>query len=139
MKLNPKFLTHETKGEHITVSTIGTKFNGLIRSNPTAAFIVESLKKDTTESEIVDKMLAKYEVDRPTGSIFQLNGIEDEILNVLCADKAVRYVEAERAKAIASEVRKRIDALESIAVNHSSYDVSSRDGDVESNTAASYT
>ena len=71
--------------------------------------------------------------------ISKLNGIEDEILNVLCADKAVRYVEAERAKAIASEVRKRIDALESIAVNHSSYDVSSRDGDVESNTAASYT
>ena len=66
MKLNPKFLTHETKGEHITVSTTGTKFNGLIRSNPTAAFIVESMKADTTESEIVDKMLAKYDVDRNT-------------------------------------------------------------------------
>ena len=66
MKLNPKFLTHETKGEHITVSTTGTKFNGLIRSNPTAAFIVESLKNDTTEREIVDKMLAKYDVDRDT-------------------------------------------------------------------------
>lgn len=66
MKLNPQFLTHETKGEHITVSTTGTKFNGLIRSNPTAAFIVESLKSDTTESEIVDKMLAKYDVDRAT-------------------------------------------------------------------------
>ena len=66
MKLNPKFLTHETKGEHITVSTTGTQFNGLIRSNPTAAFIVESLKTDTTESAVVDKLLAKYEVDRPT-------------------------------------------------------------------------
>ena len=66
MKLNPKFLTHETKGEHITVSTTGTKFNGLIRSNATAAFIVESLKNDTTESEIVDKMLEKYDVDRNT-------------------------------------------------------------------------
>ncbi len=66
MKLNPKFLTHETKGEHITVSTTGTKFNGLIRSNPTAAFIVESLKNDTTESEIVDKMFEKYDVDRNT-------------------------------------------------------------------------
>lgn len=66
MKLNQKFLTHETKGEHITVSTTGTKFNGLIRSNPTAAFIVESLKNDTTESEIVDKMLEKYDVDRNT-------------------------------------------------------------------------
>ena len=27
MKLNLRFLTHETKGEHITVSTSGTKFN----------------------------------------------------------------------------------------------------------------
>lgn len=66
MRLNPKFLTHETKGEHITVSTTGTKFNGLIRSNPTAAFIVESLKTDTTESAVVDKVLAKYDVDRAT-------------------------------------------------------------------------
>ena len=66
MKLNPRFLTHETKGEHITVSTTGTQFNGLIRSNPTATFIVESLKTDTTESAVVDKLLAKYEVDRPT-------------------------------------------------------------------------
>ena len=66
MKLNPRFLTNETKGEHITVSTTSTKFNGLIRSNPTAAFIVESLKNDTTESEIVDKMLEKYDVDRNT-------------------------------------------------------------------------
>ena len=66
MKLNPKFLTHETKGEHITVSTTGTQFNGLIRSNPTAAFIVESLKTETTESEIVDKMLEEYDVDRDT-------------------------------------------------------------------------
>jgi hypothetical protein len=66
MKLNPKLLTHETKGEHITVSTTGTQFNGLIRSNPTAAFIIETLKTDTTESELVDKLLAKYDVDRPT-------------------------------------------------------------------------
>ena len=70
--------------------------------------------------------------------ISKLNNIEDEILNVLCEDKTVRYVEAERAKAIAAEVKKRIDALDVIAANHSSYDVSSNNGDVEDNTAASY-
>lgn len=70
--------------------------------------------------------------------ISKLNDIEDEILNVLCEDKAVRYVEAERAKTIAAEVRKRIDDLDAIAANHSSYDISSTDGDVEDNTAASY-
>ena len=75
MKLNPNFLTHETKGEHITVSTTGTKFNGLIRSNSTAAFIVESLKTDTTESEIVDKLLARYDVDRPT--------VERDVANIV--------------------------------------------------------
>ncbi len=70
--------------------------------------------------------------------ISKLDGIEGEILNVLCEDKAVRYVEAERAKAITAEVRKRVDALENIASNCSAYDVSSNDGDVEGNTAASY-
>ncbi|SFX01132.1 HipA domain-containing protein [Ruminococcus sp. XPD3002] len=70
--------------------------------------------------------------------ISKLDGIEGEILNVLCEDKAVRYVEAERAKAIAAEVRKRVDALENIVSNCSAYDVSSNDGDVEGNTAASY-
>lgn len=64
MKLDPRFLTHESKGEHITVSTSGTSFSGLIRSNSTAAFIIECLKNDTTEKAIVDKLLEKYDADR---------------------------------------------------------------------------
>lgn len=70
--------------------------------------------------------------------ISKLNGIEDEILNILCEDNAVQYVEAERAKAIAAEVRKRIDTLEISAASHDSYDVSSNGGDVEEVNAASY-
>lgn len=70
--------------------------------------------------------------------ISKLNGIEDEILNILCEDNAVLYVEAERAKAIAAEVRKRIDTLEIIAASHESYDVSSNGDEVEEVDAASY-
>ncbi len=70
--------------------------------------------------------------------ISKLNGIEDEILNILCEDNVVQYVEAERAKAIAAEVRKRIDTLEIIAASHDSYDVSSNSDDVEEVNAASY-
>lgn len=70
--------------------------------------------------------------------ISKLNGIEDEILNILCEDNAVQYVEAERAKAIAAEVRKRIDTLEIIAASHESYDVSSNGDEVEEVDAASY-
>ena len=70
--------------------------------------------------------------------ISKINGIEDEILNVLCEDKAVRYVEAERAKAIAAEVRKRIDALESITAGHFPHAPSSDVGDADDVTAARY-
>ena len=70
--------------------------------------------------------------------ISKLNGIEDEILNVLCEDKAVRYVEAERAKAIAAEVRKRIDALESLAAGHIPHAPSSDVGDADDVTAERY-
>lgn len=68
----------------------------------------------------------------------KLRGIEDEILKVLYENNAVRYVEAERAKVIAKEARNRIDALKSFAESHTSYDISSSDGDVEEDTAASY-
>jgi len=70
--------------------------------------------------------------------ISKLNGIEDEILNILCEDNAVQYVESERAKAIAAEVRKRLDTLEIIVSSHNSYDVSSNGDDVEEVNAASY-
>ena len=64
MKLKEGFITHQTQGEHITVSAGGSSFNGLIRSNGTAGFIVECLKNDTTEEAIVEKMLAKYDAPR---------------------------------------------------------------------------
>ena len=67
MRLNPRFLTHETKGEHYIISTSDTKFKGIVKNNETAAFIVECLKTDTTERAIADKLLAEYEgADRPT-------------------------------------------------------------------------
>ena len=70
MKLNPRFLTHETKGEHYMISTSDTNFKGIVKNNETAAFIVECLKADTTESNIVDRLLAQYEgADRSTVSV----------------------------------------------------------------------
>ena len=35
MKLDPRFLTHVSKGEHITVSTSGTNWNGYYTGNVT--------------------------------------------------------------------------------------------------------
>lgn len=59
MNLNHEFITREIDDQQIMISASG-KFSGLVRSNKTAAFIVDCLAGDTTEEEIVQKMLAKY-------------------------------------------------------------------------------
>ena len=61
MRLKDGFITHEGAEEHITVPAGGLSFSGMIRSNQTSGFIVECLKDEETEEEIVEKMLAMYE------------------------------------------------------------------------------
>lgn len=64
MKLKENFITYEENSEHLTIPAGGSAWNGLIRSNKTAGFIVECLKEDTTEDAIVEKMLEKYDAPR---------------------------------------------------------------------------
>lgn len=64
MKLRDGFITHESNGEHITVTAGNTAFNGMIRSNQTAGFIVECLKNEVTKEDIIAKMLEKYDAPR---------------------------------------------------------------------------
>ena len=76
MKLDPRFLTHVTRGEHYMISTSDTKFKGIVKNNETAAFIIECLKADTTENAIVDNILAEYTgADRPT--------VERDVKNII--------------------------------------------------------
>ena len=63
MKLNKNFFTHSNGKNHFIVSTGANNFNGMVKLNSTAMFIVICLKKDVTEDEIVSKMLDAYEVD----------------------------------------------------------------------------
>ena len=61
MKLKDTFITYEHDGSHITVPTGNSSFSGLLRSNETAAFIIESLKTETTEENIVRAMYEEYD------------------------------------------------------------------------------
>ena len=63
MRLKAEFITYESDGEQLMVSC-DASFTGLVRSNSTAAFIVDCLKTDTTEQEIVERMLEKYDAPR---------------------------------------------------------------------------
>ncbi len=64
MKLKKGFITQETDGEQIMIAVGSAKFAGLVRSNKTAAFIVDSLKADTTKEAIVDAMAEKYDAPK---------------------------------------------------------------------------
>lgn len=60
MKLNSNFITHISNGEHYMVSVGDTSFNGIVKNNDTANFIIDCLKVETTQQEIVDKILKTY-------------------------------------------------------------------------------
>lgn len=66
MKLHDGFITYTTDGEQIMVAagTAATHFQGMVRSNRTAAFIVDCLMDEITEEALIDKMVAKYDAPR---------------------------------------------------------------------------
>ncbi len=63
MKLKDTFITHDSDGEQVLID-VTSSFAGLVRSNRTAAFIVECLKKETTREEIVEAMYEKYDAPK---------------------------------------------------------------------------
>lgn len=63
MKLKSSFVTQDMDGEQIMVEA-GGGFSGMVRSNATAAFIVDCLKTDTNREAILDAMCAKYDAPR---------------------------------------------------------------------------
>lgn len=66
MKLKSDFIIQTIDGTQFMVPVGGQSFRGIVRSNRTAAFIVDCLKEDTTEEAIIDAMLARYAADRET-------------------------------------------------------------------------
>lgn len=64
MKLKDGFITRQTDGEQIMVAVGDVGFAGLVRSNKTAAFIVDCLKSETTKESIVDAMSKKYDAPK---------------------------------------------------------------------------
>ncbi len=66
MKLKSDFITQVIDDTQFLVPLGGESFQGIVRSNKTAAFIVDCLKEETTEEAIVDAMCEKYDAPRAT-------------------------------------------------------------------------
>jgi len=83
MRLSEGFITHESDGEQIMVAVGGAaeRFHGLVRSNRTAAFIINCLKKDCTEEQIVEKVLDKYDTSQElaTNDVHKVIGYLEQI------------------------------------------------------------
>lgn len=75
MKLKDGFITYNTGDEQIMVAAGAAAFHGMVRSNKTAALIIDCLKEQTTEAAIADKLEAAFEAPREI--------IERDVKNVL--------------------------------------------------------
>jgi hypothetical protein len=84
MKLKPDYLTQEIDDVQFLVPVGAGGFNGLIRSNKTAAFIVNCLRKETTKDQIVDAMCEKYDAPRA-----EIAADVEEILETLRSIRAL--------------------------------------------------
>lgn len=65
MKLKSGFCTQKVADGQVMVPVDEkeTNFKGIVRSNETAAFVVDCLKEDTTSEEILAKLKEAYEGD----------------------------------------------------------------------------
>ena len=61
MKLNKQFIGTISGGESILVPVGGTSFAGIVRGNKTFGAIVELLKEETTEEQVVAAMKQRFD------------------------------------------------------------------------------
>ena len=61
MKLKKEFITHDTGSESLLVPAGNAPFAGLVRGNRTMGAMLELLKRDTTEAEMVRALTARFD------------------------------------------------------------------------------
>lgn len=68
MKTKKGFMLRSVANKHIVVAIgqASVDFNGLITLNETGAFLWEKLSKGCTYEELLDSLLAEYDVDEAT-------------------------------------------------------------------------
>jgi len=67
MKLNREFLLHSAGGETVLVPTGAADFSGVVRGNRTLGAVLELLKTETSEAELVAALRARF--DAPEGAV----------------------------------------------------------------------
>lgn len=71
MRINKDFTVQQVGGSYVAVAVGETsrQFHGMVRLNETGAFLWRQLaERECTEEELVEALLATYEVDRETAT-----------------------------------------------------------------------
>ena len=70
MKLKDGIIVSRADGNYVAVDAgiDGRRFNGMLKLNPTAAFIVEALKEETTFEQLKEKLIGEYGIDDKTAA-----------------------------------------------------------------------
>lgn len=68
MKIKKGFIMREVAGENVVIAVgeAAKEFKGMIRLNPTGAFLWKLLEGGTDEAAMVSAMLESYETDEET-------------------------------------------------------------------------
>ena len=61
MKLSKAFLTHVTNGETILVPSGKAEFSGIVRGNKTLGAVLDLLKEETSEEQIIESMKKRFD------------------------------------------------------------------------------
>ena len=86
MKLKDSFVTHDIDDTQFLIPLSQGGFSGFLRSNATAAFIINCLKKDTTEEKITNALLQEYDANRETVSA-DVRRVLDELRSIGALEK----------------------------------------------------
>lgn len=70
MKLKYDFVVREIVGEYVMVplGEGALAFSGMISTSETGALLAEALRQDVTRQELLERLLAEYDVDEQTAN-----------------------------------------------------------------------
>ena len=61
MKLKQEFIIHDTEDESLLIPVGGASFFGLVKGNKTLGAILDLLREETTEADVVAAMRAQFD------------------------------------------------------------------------------
>ena len=61
MKINEKYIVHNTNQEGLLIPTGGAEFSGIVRGNKTLGAVLELLQTETTEKDVIERLCERFE------------------------------------------------------------------------------